>query len=170
MSHLAQRLSAAALVAALGGTLLVQSPAQAAAPASVTSAASAAAFRFEVYFPKYVRRGGYLTYTVKVRNRTVRGQHYVALFGRFSSHFRAIKVIRKPRSVKCSVKRPAVTCWIASLDKGDSTTVVIRAWVGSHRGTTTARFGGVATQDRDARLSELKKDLRGSITARARVL
>ncbi|MFJ2032039.1 hypothetical protein [Streptosporangium sp. NPDC087985] len=170
MSHLAQRLSAAALVAALGGTLLVQSPAQAATQVAARSAAGAAAFRFEVLFPKYVRRGGYLTYTVKVRNRTAQGQYYVALFGKFSGHFRAVKVVRKPRSVKCSVDRPALTCWIASLDKGDSTTIVIRAWVGPRRGTATASFGGVATKDSGARLSDLKKDLRGSITARAKVL
>lgn len=178
MSHLAQRLSAATLVAALGGTLLVQSPAQAtalaaAAPAtaSTTAAAAAAApFRYEVYFPKYVRRGGYLTYTVKVRNTKVSGQHYVALVGSFSSHFRRIKVIRKPRSVKCSVDRPAVTCRIASLDKGDTTTVTIRGWVGSHRGTATAKFGAVVTDNPDARLSELKKHIRGSVKARSRVL
>ncbi|MDP9862156.1 MULTISPECIES: hypothetical protein [Streptosporangium] len=177
MSHLPTRLTAAALAAALGGTLLLQSPATAAAPAAVPTVAPAAApatataaFRYEVYFPKYVRRGGYLTYTVKVHNRKTRGQHYVALVGTFSSHFRTIKVVRKPRSVKCSVDRPAVACRIASLDKGDSTTVTIRAWVGPRRGTATAKFGAVVTDDPDARLSELRKRIRGGIKARSRVL
>ncbi|WP_433256248.1 hypothetical protein ACQPYK_16870 [Streptosporangium sp. CA-135522] len=196
MSHLAMRLTAAALAAALGGALLVQSPATAAsftaaptltpaltpalaptaaltvvpAAAAAPATTSAAAFRYEVYFPKYVHRGGYLTYTVKVRNRKARGQHYVALVGKFSSHFRKIKVIGKPRSVKCSVDRPAVACRISSLDKGDSTTVKIRAWVGSRRGTATVTFGAVVTDDPRARLGEMKKHIRGGIKARSRVL
>ncbi|MFF5205963.1 hypothetical protein [Streptosporangium sp. NPDC000396] len=176
MSHPAKRLTAAALAAALGGTLLFQSPATSAATvaaSSTTASASGAAassFRYEVYFQKYVRRGGYLTYTVKVHNKNVRGQHYVALVGDFSRHFRKIKVIDKPRSVTCSIHRPALACWISSLDKGDATTVKIRAWVGSRRGTATAKFGAVVTDNPDADLDELADEIDGHITAKSKVL
>lgn len=165
-----------ALAAVLGGTLLVQTPATAAAlPAlSTVSAAGAAAatadFHYEVYFPKYTRRGGYLTYNVKVRNRKAKGQHYVALVGEFSGHFRRVKVIDKPRSVKCSVKRRTLVCMISSLDKGDSTAIKIRGWVGSRRGTAVARFGAAVTDNPDVSVKRLAKTIRHHINAKSKVL
>ena len=116
--------------------------------------------------PKHVRRGGSLVFTVKIRNRKAGGQHYVALLGDFPSGFRKIQVISKPRSVKCSVKRRDLSCWITSLDKGDSTTVRIRAWAGSRRGTATVKFGVLATKDPSASLSKLAKKVR--LTSRRR--
>ncbi|GAA3069139.1 hypothetical protein [Streptosporangium carneum] len=178
MSHLPRRLAAAALAAVLGGTLLVQTPATAAVPtvasavstASTASSASAADFRYEVYFPKYTRRGGYLTYTVKVRNKRAKGQHYVALVGEFSRHFRRVKVIDRPRSVRCSVKGRAVACLVSSLDKGDLTSIRIRGWVGSRRGTAVARFGAVVTDNPDISLKRLTKAIRRHINAKSKVL
>jgi hypothetical protein len=195
MSHLATRLSAAALAATLGGPLLVQSPALAAGPTILTgtagpaavvtapaavavssaatssgTAAAVANFSYEISFPKHVRRGGSLVFTVKIRNRKAGGQHYVALIGDFPSSFRKIKVVAKPRSVKCSVKRRDLSCWITSLDKGDSTTVSVRAWAGSRRGTATARFGVLATKDPDASIGKLAKKVRLSIKATTRIL
>ncbi|MDP9841848.1 hypothetical protein J2853_001059 [Streptosporangium lutulentum] len=207
MSHPPTRLTAAALAAALGGPLLVQSPALAAGPAIPTAtvrsaatvtapstavavspaartvsstataggaaapaAATAANFGYEISFPKHVRRGGSLVFTVKIRNRKAAGQHYVALLGDFPGGFRKIKVVAKPRSVKCSVKQRDLACWITSLDKGDSTSVGIRAWAGSRRGTATVGFGVLATKDPDATLGALKKKVRLSIKARTRIL
>ncbi|MFD8558481.1 hypothetical protein ACWDOR_25385 [Streptosporangium canum] len=182
MSHLAKRLTAAALAAALGGPLLVQSPATAAGPAVPAATASPAAataspagtaaakFGYEISFPKHVRRGGSLVFTVKVRNRKARGQHYVALVGDFPSGFRKIRVVAKPRSVKCSVKRRDLACWITSLDKGDSTTVKIRAWAGSRRGTATVRFGVLATKTPGASLGKIAKKVRLTIKAKTRIL
>lgn len=186
------RLTAVALAAAVSGTLLVQSPATAAGPAvpngtagpatatSVTTATSVAAvsptvataadFGYEISFPRHVRRGGSIVFTVKVRNRKARGQHYVALVGDFPSRFRKIKVIAKPRSVKCSIKKRDLACLITSLDKGDSTTVKIRAWVGSRRGAATVRFGVLATKDTDASIGKLAKKVRLGIKARTRIL
>jgi hypothetical protein len=199
MSRLPTRLTAAALAVALGSSLLVQSPAMAAgaaiptgtagstatvtvptaaaaslSPASsgtVSSAAAAAAnFGYEISFPKHVRRGASLVFTVKIRNRKASGQHYVALIGDFPSGFRKIQVISKPRSVKCSVKRRDLSCWITSLDKGDSTTVRIRAWAGSRRSTATVRFGVLATKDPGASLGKLSKKVRLNIKATTRIL
>lgn len=177
MRHLPKRLAATALAATLSGTLLVQTPAAAAVPAAVVSTATAAGtatttaanFRYDVYFPKYTYRGGYLTYTVKVRNRKAKGQHYVALVGEFSKNFRRIKVVERPRSVKCSVKGRTVVCLISSLDKGDATTVKLRGWVGSRRGTATARFGAVVTDKPGISVKRLTKAIRHHITAKAKI-
>ncbi|WP_440102792.1 hypothetical protein [Streptosporangium sp. H16] len=180
MSPLATRLTAAALAAALGGTLLSPTPATAAGSAlSASSALSAAPavapaaapsdFGYVITFPKHVHRGGSLVYSVKVRNRKARGQHYVALVGDFSKRFRKIRVISKPRSVKCSVKGRSLSCWITSLDKGDSTTVRIRAWAGSRRGTATATFGVIATSDADADIRKLRKEIGRKIKASTRI-
>ncbi|MFD1494847.1 hypothetical protein [Streptosporangium lutulentum] len=94
----------------------------------------------------------------------------MALLGDFPGGFRKIKVVAKPRSVKCSVKQRDLACWITSLDKGDSTSVGIRAWAGSRRGTATVGFGVLATKDPDATLGALKKKVRLSIKARTRIL
>ncbi|MEU6741053.1 hypothetical protein [Streptosporangium sandarakinum] len=180
MSYLPKRLAAAALAAAAGGALLVPaSPATAAAPPAAARAATAAAartaaappknFRYDVYFPKYTHRGGHLTYTVKVRNKSAKGQHYMALTGDFSRAFRAVKVIAKPRSVKCSTKGRSVRCLVTSLDKGDSTTVKIRGWVVRRRGTAVAKFGAAVTSDRHVSLGALAKTVRGRVTAKSRV-
>ncbi len=178
MSHLPRRLAVAALAAALGGTLL-QTPATAAptgvpavastATASTASTATAAAFRYDVYFPKYTYRRGYLTYTVKVRNSKAKGQHYVALVGEFSRHFRKVKVIDRPRSVKCSVKRRTVACLISSLDKGDSTTVRLRGWVGSRRGTAVVRFGAAVTDQPGVSVKRLAKAIRHHTSATSKI-
>lgn len=193
MSRLPTRLTAAALAVALGSPLLVQSQAMAAGPAAtvttptaasvsvaaeaasassgtVSSAAAVADFGYEISFPKHVRRGGSLVFTVKIRNRKAGGQHYVALLGDFPSGFRKIQVISKPRSVKCSVKQRDLSCWITSLDKGDSTTVRIRAWAGSRRSTATVRFGVLATKDPGASLGKLAKKVRLNIKATTRIL
>ncbi|WP_162641869.1 hypothetical protein [Streptosporangium sp. 'caverna'] len=197
MSRLPTRLTAAALAVALGSPLLVQSPAMAAGAAiptgtagsaatvtvptaavslssassgTVSSAAAVANFGYEISFPKHVRRGGSIVFTVKIRNRKASGQHYVALLGDFPSGFRTIKVISKPRSVKCSVKQRDLSCWITSLDKGDSTTVRIRAWAGSRRSTATVRFGVLATKDPGASLGKLAKKVRLNIKATTRIL
>ncbi|MBB2915097.1 hypothetical protein FHS43_006417 [Streptosporangium becharense] len=203
MRSIATRLTAAAVAAALGGSLLVQNPAAAvtvsaaASPADVASSAeavpsvaavssaeavlsaeavspaaagpAAADFRYEISFPKHVRRGQSLVFTVKVRNRKARGQHYVALVGDFPGRFRRIKVISKPRSVKCGVKRLDLSCWITSLDRGDSTTVRIRAWAGTRRGTATVRFGALVTEDAKADLRKLTKKIRRTIKAGIRI-
>ncbi|WP_440067104.1 hypothetical protein [Streptosporangium sp. OZ121] len=181
MSPLATRLTAAALAAALGGTLLSPtpataagsalpaSPASSAAPAVAPAAAASSDFGYVITFPKHVHRGGSLVYSVKVRNRKARGQHYVALVGDFSKRFRKIRVISKPRSVKCSVKGRSLSCWITSLDKGDSTTVRIRAWAGSRRGTATATFGVIATSDADADIRKLRKEIGRKIKASTRI-
>jgi hypothetical protein len=146
------------------------SPSSASSGAVSPTAAAVADFGYEISFPKHVRRGGSLVFTVKIRNRKAGGQHYVALIGDFPSGFRKIKVIAKPRSVKCSVKRRDLSCWITSLDKGDSTTVGIRAWAGSRRGTATVRFGVLATKDPGASLGELAKKVRLNIKATTRIL
>ncbi|MFD0886176.1 hypothetical protein ACFQ08_16650 [Streptosporangium algeriense] len=164
-----RRLAAVALATALGGTLLVQPPA-AAAVAEARPTTASAPFRYEVYFPKYTYRGGNLTYTVKVRNKRVRGQHYVALVGDFSTHFRTVRVISKPRSVKCSVKRRSVLCLISSLDKGDATTIKLRGWVGPRRGTAVARFGAAVTDDPDVSAKRLAKAIRSRLSAKSKVL
>ncbi|MFI6458050.1 hypothetical protein ACIBF6_41680 [Streptosporangium amethystogenes] len=171
MSPLTTRLSAAALAVALCGTLLVQSPASAAGSAlpAVASAAAPNDFRYLISFPKHVRRGGSLVYTVKVRNVKAKGQHYVALVGDFSTRFRKIKVISKPRSVKCSVKRRDLSCWITSLDRGDSTTVRVRAWAGSRRGIATVKFGAIVTTDGKADVRKLRKEIRRTIDTRTRI-
>ncbi|MEU4537908.1 hypothetical protein AB0G15_23940 [Streptosporangium sp. NPDC023825] len=175
MSPLATRLTAAALAAALGGTLLSPTPATAAgsassaAPAVAPAAAASSDFGYVITFPKHVHRGGSLVYSVKVRNRKARGQHYVALVGDFSKRFRKIRVISKPRSVKCSVKGRSLSCWITSLDRGDSTTVRIRAWAGSRRGTATATFGVIATSDADADIRKLRKEIKRKIKASTRI-
>ncbi|MGS2645648.1 hypothetical protein [Streptosporangium sp. LJ11] len=178
MSPLATRLTAAALAAALGGTLLSPTPATAAgsalsassaAPAVAPAAAASSDFGYVITFPKHVHRGGSLVYSVKVRNRKARGQHYVALVGDFSKRFRKIRVISKPRSVKCSVKGRSLSCWITSLDRGDSTTVRIRAWAGSRRGTATATFGVIATSDADADIRKLRKEIGRKIKASTRI-
>lgn len=158
-----------ALAAALGGTLLVQPATAVAAPAAATTA-TVAPFRYEVYFPKYAYRGGNLTYTVKVRNNKVKGQHYVALVGEFSSNFRAVRVVSKPRSVKCSVKGRTVLCLISSLDKGDVTSFKLRGWVGSRRGTATARFGAAVTDNPHVSAKRLAKGIRSHLNARSRIL
>ncbi|WP_143653152.1 hypothetical protein [Streptosporangium subroseum] len=193
MSRLPARLTAAALAVALGSPLLIQSQAMAAGPAAavtiptaasasvaaeavsasggtVSSAAAVANFGYEISFPKHVRRGGSIVFTVKIRNRKAGGQHYVALLGDFPSGFRKIKVISKPRSVKCSVKRRDLSCWITSLDKGDSTTVRVRAWAGSRRSTATVKFGVLATKDPGASLGKLAKKVRLNIKATTRIL
>ncbi|MFF0309482.1 hypothetical protein ACFYSC_18820 [Streptosporangium sp. NPDC004379] len=181
MSYLSTRLAAAALAAATGGTLLIPaSPAAAVAPpaaaarAATAAAAQAAAappkkFRYDVYFPKYTHRGGYLTYTIKVRNKSAKGQHYMALTGDFSRAFRKVKVIAKPRSVKCSAKGRSVRCLVTSLDKGDSTTVKIRGWVVRRRGTAVAKFGAAVTSDRHTSLGALAKTIRSHVTAKSKV-
>ncbi|MEU4405989.1 hypothetical protein AB0F88_15800 [Streptosporangium sp. NPDC023963] len=178
MSPLATRLTAAALAAALGGTLLSPTPATAAgsalsassaAPAVAPAAAASSDFGYVITFPKHVHRGGSLVYSVKVRNRKARGQHYVALVGDFSKRFRKIRVISKPRSVKCSVKGRSLSCWITSLDRGDSTTVRIRAWAGSRRGTATATFGVIVTSDADADIRKLRKEIGRKIKASTRI-
>ncbi|MFB9676371.1 hypothetical protein [Streptosporangium vulgare] len=178
MSPLATRLTAAALAAALGGTLLSPTPANAAgaalpalsaAPAVAPAAAVSSDFGYVITFPKHVQRGGSLVYSVKVRNRKARGQHYVALIGDFSKRFRKIRVVSKPRSVKCSVKGRGLSCWITSLDKGDSTTVRIRAWAGSRRGTATAAFGVIVTSDADADIRKLRKEIKRKIKASTRI-
>ncbi|GHH69465.1 hypothetical protein GCM10017673_19960 [Streptosporangium violaceochromogenes] len=166
MSYLSTRFAAAVITVALGGALLIQPPATAAA---VTTTA-AADFHYEIFFPKYTSRGGYLTYTVKVRNRKARGQHYVALVGAFSRHFRGVKVIAKPRSVRCSVKRRSVACMISSLDRGDSTTVKLRGWVGPRRGVAVARFGAVVTDEPGVSVGRLAKKIRRHVTARSKIL
>lgn len=167
MSYLSTRFAAAVLTFALGGALLLQPPATAAA---VTTTAAAADFHYEIFFPKYTYRGGYLTYTVKVRNRKARGQHYVALVGTFSGHFRGVKVIAKPRSVRCSAKRRSVACMISSLDRGDSTTVKLRGWVGPRRGVAVARFGAVVTDVPGVSVGRLAKKIRRHVTARSKIL
>ncbi|GAA2855385.1 hypothetical protein GCM10010517_13540 [Streptosporangium fragile] len=187
MSPFAMRLTAAAVAAAMGGTVLVQnptpaaataplaavaSPAGAATPAAAGSAVRTAApadFRYEISFPKHVRRGQSLVFTVKIRNRKARGQHYVALVGDFPGRFRKIKVVSKPRSVKCGVKRLDLSCWITSLDRGDSTTVRVRAWAGSRRGTATVRFGAIVTDDPKADFRKLAKEARPTIKASTRI-
>ncbi|MEU4831070.1 hypothetical protein [Streptosporangium sp. NPDC023615] len=199
MSSTTTRLGAAVLAAALGGTLLAHAPAAAAgtaapaAPATarlgpspvvapvvapavssvvssaLSSASAAADFGYVISFPKHVRRGGSLVYTVKIKNRKARGQHYVMLTGAFSTRFRKIKVISKPRSVSCSVKRRTLSCWITSLDRGDSTAVRIRAWAGSRRGTAAVRFGAIATSDAKADRGRLAKQVRRTIKADTRV-
>ncbi|WP_030908809.1 hypothetical protein [Streptosporangium amethystogenes] len=171
MSPLTTRLSAAALAVALCGTFLVQSPASAAGSAlpAVAPAAAPNDFRYLISFPKHVRRGGSLIYTVKVRNVKAKDQHYVALVGDFPTRFRKIKVISKPRSVKCSVKRRDLSCWITSLDKGDSTTVRVRAWAGSRRGIATVKFGAIVTTDGKADVRKLRKEIRRTIKARTRI-
>ncbi|MEU1882528.1 hypothetical protein ABZ470_34920 [Streptosporangium sp. NPDC020072] len=165
---LPRRLAAAALAAALGGALLVQPSTAAAAEARPTAAS--APFRYEVSFPKYTYRGGNLTYTVKVRNKRVKGQHYVALVGDFSTHFRTVRVISKPRSVKCSVKRRSVLCLVSSLDKGDATTIKLRGWVGSRRGTAVARFGAAVTDNPNVSAKRLAKEIRSHLSAKSKVL
>lgn len=180
MSPLTTRLTAAALAAAVGGALL--SPSSAAAAGSASSALSAlpalpaasaaaapSAFGYVITFPKHVKRGGSLVYSVKVRNRKAKGQHYVALVGDFSKRFRKIRVASKPRSVKCSVKGRSLSCWITSLDKGDSTTVRIRAWAGSRRGVATATFGVIATSNADADIRKLRKEIGRKIKASTRI-
>lgn len=175
MSPLTTRLGAVALAMALGGTLLVQPPASAArsalptAPAVSPTAAAPTDFRYVISFPKHVRRGGSLVYTVKVSNRKASGQHYVALIGDFPNRFRKIKVISKPRSVKCSVKRRDLSCWITSLDKGDSTTVRIRAWAGSRRGVATVRFGVIVTADAKADIGKLRKEISRPVKVSTRI-
>ncbi|MEV7006948.1 hypothetical protein [Streptosporangium sp. NPDC051022] len=183
MSDLARRLAAAALAATLGGALLVQPPAAAATASATASAAvstsvstsasgattAAADFRYDVYFPKYTYRGGYLTYTIKVRNNKVKGQHYVAIVGEFSRHFRKIKAIEKPRSVKCSVKGRTVACLVSSLDKGDTTAFRLRGWVGSRRGVATARFGAVVTDEPGVPMKKLVKAIRHHLSAKSRI-
>ncbi|WP_329429673.1 hypothetical protein OG339_14620 [Streptosporangium sp. NBC_01495] len=167
MSPLTARLTAAALAAALGGTLLSPTPATAAGSAAPAVAPSA--IGYTVAFPAHVRRGESLVYSVKVRNRKASGQRYVALIGDFSNRFRRIKVVSKPRSVKCTVKGRDLSCWITSLDKGDSTTVRIRAWAGSRRGTATAAFGVIATSDGDADIRKLRKEIGRKIKASTRI-
>ncbi|GAA4191951.1 hypothetical protein GCM10022252_32560 [Streptosporangium oxazolinicum] len=173
MSPLTTRLTAAALAAALGGTLLAPTPATAAGSAlpalSAAPAVAPSAIGYTVTFPAHVRRGQSLVYSVKVSNRKANGQRYVALIGDFSNRFRKIKVVSKPRSVKCSVKGRDLSCWITSLDKGDSTTVRIRAWAGSRRGTATAAFGVIATSDGNADLRKLKKEISRKIKATTRI-
>ncbi|MBB4915579.1 hypothetical protein ACFY19_06865 [Streptosporangium saharense] len=166
-----RRFAAVALAAALGGTLLVQPATAVAAPAAAASTATTVApFRYEVYFPKYTYRGGNLTYTVKVRNNKVRGQHYVALVGEFSSNFRAVRVVSKPRSVRCSVKGRTVLCLISSLDKGDVTSFKLRGWVGPRRGTATVRFGAAVTSNPHVSAKRLAKEIRSRLSARSRIL
>ncbi|GII00237.1 DUF11 domain-containing protein [Planobispora takensis] len=147
MSHFATRLTAAAAAAVLGGTLLAQSPATAAAvtaPAVVAPAAATAAPKFKatVYYYKHIRRGGYTTYKVKVTNRGYDGQAHALLAGAFPAGTRKIKVIGKPRSVTCDVEGRGLGCWISSLDNGDTTTLTVGVWLSpSKRGTYTAQFG-----------------------------
>jgi hypothetical protein len=161
----------AAVSAAMAASSSSSSSLSSASGGAVSPAAAAVAnFGYEISFPKHVRRGGSLVFTVKVRNRKASGQHYVALLGDFPSGFRKIKVVTKPRSVKCSVKRRDLSCWITSLDKGDSTTIGIRAWAGSHRGTATVRFGVLATKDPGASLGKLAKKVRLTIKATTRIL
>ncbi|MFF5111174.1 hypothetical protein [Streptosporangium sp. NPDC000509] len=143
-------------------------PALPALPA-VPAAAAPSAFGYVITFPKHVKRGGSLVYSVKVRNRKAKGQHYVALTGDFSKRFRKIRVVSKPRSVKCSVKGRSLSCWITSLDKGDSTTVRIRAWAGSRRGVATAAFGVIATSNADADIRKLRKEIGRKIKASTRI-
>ncbi|GAA3041747.1 hypothetical protein [Streptosporangium longisporum] len=181
------RLGAAILTAALGGTLLAHTPAataatagsafpQSASPASASPASAspasgraAADFGYTISFPRHVRRGGSLVYTVKIKNRKAKGQHYVLLAGTFSTRFRRIKVISKPRSVSCSVKRRSLSCWITSLDRGDATAVRIRAWAGSRRGTAAVRFGAITTSDAKADRGRLVKKVRRTIKADTRI-
>ncbi|MGC5010620.1 hypothetical protein ACLQ2R_07640 [Streptosporangium sp. DT93] len=182
------RLGAAVLAAALSGTLLVHVPAATAgtaaltapslahpgssftaAPLSVTSPSGAADFGYVILYPRHVRRGGSLVYTVKIKNRKAKGQHYVMLTGAFSTRFRKVKVVSKPRSVSCSVKRRTVACWITSLDRGDSTAVRIRAWAGPRRGKAAVRFGAIATSDAKADRGKLAKQARRTIKADTRI-
>jgi hypothetical protein len=186
------RLGAAVLTAALGGTLLAHTPAataatagsafpQSASPASdfpvsgfpasgfPASGRAAADFGYTISFPRHVRRGGSLVYTVKIKNRKAKGQHYVMLAGAFSTRFRTIKVISKPRSVSCSVKRRSLSCWITSLERGDATAVRIRAWAGSRRGTAAVRFGAITTPDAKADRGRLVKKVRRTIKADTRI-
>ena len=187
MSPLTTRLTAAALAAAVGGALLSPAPATAAAPASsalpslsalpalpaasavAPAAAAPSTFGYVITFPKHVKRGGSLVYSVKVRNRKAKGQHYMALTGDFSKRFRKIRVASKPRSVKCSVKGRSLSCWITSLDKGDSTTVRIRAWAGLRRGVATATFGMIATSNGKADIRKLRKEIKRKVKASTRI-
>ncbi|GAA3138932.1 hypothetical protein GCM10010466_32570 [Planomonospora alba] len=157
MSHPLARLGAAALAAVLGGALLTQSPAAAATPAApmlpaapATAAAAKPKFTAVVYFDKYARRGGTITYKVRVANKGgYDGQAYGLLGGRFPAGTHRIKVVAKPRSVSCKVKGRDLSCWVASLDNGDTTSVTLRVSLKrSARGTYAPRFGIAYTADR----------------------
>ncbi|GIH93638.1 DUF11 domain-containing protein [Planobispora siamensis] len=161
MSHLATRLTATAAAAVLGGTLLVQSPATAAAVTAPAVAAPAAAtaeskFKATVYYYKHIRRGGYTTYKIKVTNRGYEGQAYALLAGAFPAGTRKIKVISKPRSVTCDVEGRSLGCWVASLDKGDTTTLTVGVWLSpSKRGAYTAQFGVCYADNPDVDIDEV---------------
>ncbi|MBG0817616.1 hypothetical protein [Planomonospora sp. ID82291] len=193
MSHSLTRLTAAALAAALGGTLL-QTPAGAAVPAvptapppaavaglpwlsglSGSSGASAAAKpRFTAYarYDKYVRRGGYVTYRIKVTNRGgYKGQAYALLGGVFPSGTRRIKVVAKPRSIGCTTRGRNLRCWITSLDDGDTTAVTVRAWLRpATRGRYVPKLGVAYTADRDADRSRLFRTIRFKKLTGTRIL
>ncbi|GIH73823.1 DUF11 domain-containing protein [Planobispora longispora] len=164
MSHFVTRFTAAAAAFVLGGTLLVQSPAAAAvaAPAVTAPAATAAPqFKAVVYYQKYLRRGGYATYKLKITNKGYEGQAYALLAGAFPAGTRKIKVISKPRSITCDVEGRALGCWIASLDNGDTTTLTVRAWLSpSKRGTYTTQFGVTYADSPDVDVDELIDEMR----------
>ncbi|GGL25276.1 hypothetical protein [Planomonospora parontospora] len=190
MSHPVTRFTAAALAAALGGTLL-QTPAAAAGPAAPsasvtavapvltaaagTSGASAAAkprFTASVRYDKYVRRGGYVTYRVKVTNKGgYRGQAYALLGGSFPSGTRRIKVVAKPRSISCKTRGRTLNCWITSLDDGDTTSVTVRAWLRpAKRGRYVPKFGVAYTADHDADRNRLFRAIRFKKLTGTRIL
>ncbi|GGK88031.1 hypothetical protein Ppa06_53100 [Planomonospora parontospora subsp. parontospora] len=190
MSHPVTRLTAAALAAALGGALL-QTPAAAAVPAARTGPATAAVpaltvaagisgvssaakprFTASVRYDKYVRRGGYVTYRVKVTNKGgYRGQAYALLGGSFPSGTRRIKVVAKPRSISCKTRGRTLNCWMTSLDNGDTTSVTVRAWLRpAKRGKYVPRFGVAYTADRDADRSRLFRTIRFKKLTGTRIL
>ncbi|MBG0829850.1 hypothetical protein HS041_18965 [Planomonospora sp. ID67723] len=155
MSSLASRLAVATLATALGGALPAQSPTAADSAAVVTAADSAAVVTAadstvagsdvtaSVTFGKYVRRGGQVTYKVKVVNRRYAGEASVLVAGNFPPGTRGVKVAGKPRGVTCEVrKRRILDCEVASLGRGGKVVLTVRARLSSaERGTYVAKFG-----------------------------
>ncbi|GAA3446074.1 hypothetical protein [Planomonospora venezuelensis] len=151
MSSFVRRVAVAALAAALGGGLLSGSPSAADSAAVVTSADSAAVVTSGSYgsgvsasvtFDEYVRRGGHVTYKVRVANRNYGGVAAALVAGDFPAGTRRVRVIGKPRGVSCEVRARKLDCEIDSLGEGDRVSLTVRAWLSpARRGKYVAKFG-----------------------------
>ncbi|MEU8268772.1 hypothetical protein AB0B89_16565 [Sphaerisporangium sp. NPDC049002] len=141
-------LAALTLAGSLAGASLAV-PALADAPAATATASATQAVAApqsplytSVVWNKYVRRGGYITYTLKSTNKGEWSTDLAGIFGRLPKGASKARVVGKASGTYCGISGRDLFCIYDTLKPNRSTTLKVRVWLKkSTTGTAAAQFG-----------------------------
>ncbi|MDH2426738.1 hypothetical protein [Sphaerisporangium sp. TRM90804] len=139
-------LAALALAGSLAGASLAVPAAAASAPAaSHALTAPQSPLKFKVQYPKAVKKGGTITYTIKSTNVGEWPTDLAALLAKLPKGASKIRVVGKPSTAFCEASGRDLFCLFDTIKPNRSATVKVRVWLKkSTKGNAYAEFGTVS--------------------------